>query len=152
MKLRTFLKRTWIPASAEAVFAWHAEGEALARLTPPWARTRIIERRGGIEPGARVVLELHLGPLRCRWVAEHRAWVPGREFTDVQLSGPFAYWHHTHRFIPYGRDECLLEDEVRYALPFGWLADRLAGWYVRRQLERLFDFRHQVTLAVFNGG
>ncbi len=149
MKLRTFLKRTRIAAPAEAVFAWHAEPEALARLTPPWGRARIVERSGGIEPGARVVLEIRFGPFRRRWVAEHREWIPGREFSDVQLSGPFAYWHHTHRFLPYGRDECILEDEIRYALPFGWLGELLAGWYVRRQLERLFAFRHRATVSAF---
>jgi ligand-binding SRPBCC domain-containing protein len=149
MKLRTFRKRTPIPASAEAVFAWHAAPDALERLTPPWTRARVIARSGGIEPGARVVLELRLGPLRRRWVAEHRDWVPGREFTDVQLVGPFAYWHHTHRFLPHGREACILEDEIRYALPLGWLGEWLAGGYVRRQLERLFAFRHQVTRAAF---
>jgi ligand-binding SRPBCC domain-containing protein len=151
VRLRTFLKRTRIPASAEAVFAWHAAPDALQRLTPPWTRVRVVTRSGGIEPGARVLLEISFGPLRLRWLAEHRDWIPGREFTDVQLAGPFACWHHTHRFLPYGRDECILEDEVRYALPLGRLGDWLAGWYVRRQLERLFAFRHRVTLSAFDG-
>lgn len=150
----TFLKRTRIAAAAEAVFAWHAEPGALERLTPPWEPVRVVERSGGIEPGARVVLEMRLGPLRRRWVAQHTAWEPGRWFRDVQVSGPFARWEHTHRFIPIvggPGDEaaCWLEDEVHYALPLGWLGRLLAGWYVRRKLERLFAYRHRVTAAAF---
>jgi ligand-binding SRPBCC domain-containing protein len=144
-----FIQRTRIPASAEHVFAWHAEPEALARLTPPWERVRVVERTGGLEPGARVVLEMSRGPLRLRWVAEHTAWVPGREFTDVQRSGPFAFWEHTHRFVPDGAAACWLEDEVHYRLRGGRVAHWLAGWYVRRKLRRLFAFRHQVTRSAF---
>ena len=49
-----FLKRTRIPASAEAVYAWHTEPGALERLTPPWERAQVIEPTGGIEePGSR---------------------------------------------------------------------------------------------------
>lgn len=171
MKPETFIYRTRIPAPAERVFAWHAEPEALERLTPPRERVRVVERTGGLEPGARVVLEIRLGPLRRRWLAEHTAWIPGREFTDVQRSGPFAFWEHTHRFIPVSPEEsaaavargdsaeapgtaseaaaCWLEDQVRYRLPGGWLAHLLFGWYVRRRLRRLFAFRHRVALAAF---
>lgn len=171
METQTFLYRTRIPAPAGRVFAWHAEAAVLERLTPPWAHVRLLERAGGLEPGARVVLEMRLGPLRRRWVAEHTAWIPGREFTDVQRFGPFAFWEHTHRFIPIpagdsaaaavpgpGVDEsgaesespaCWLEDLVRYRLPGGRLAQLFFGWYVRRTLRRLFAFRHQLTLAAF---
>lgn len=171
MKPELFLYRTRIPASADRVFAWHAEPGTLERLTPPWERVRVLERTGGLEPGARVVLEMWLGPLRRYWVAEHTAWLPGREFTDVQRAGPFAFWEHTHRFIPIPavdgasdapRDQaagapvtasdaaaCWLEDEVRYRLPGGRVAHLLFSWYVRRKLGRLFSFRHAVTRTAF---
>jgi ligand-binding SRPBCC domain-containing protein len=34
---------------------------------------------------------------------------------------------------------------VEYALPFGFLGRWFGGWFVRRKLERLFRFRHEVT-------
>jgi hypothetical protein len=34
---------------------------------------------------------------------------------------------------------------VEYALPFGALGRWLGGWYVRRKLEKLFEYRHDVT-------
>lgn len=147
MAERRFSKRTRIRASAAALYRWHAESGALERLTPPCERLRIVSRTGGIEDGARV--SFRIGPLGLLWVAEHRDNIPGRQFRDVQIRGPFRRWEHLHRFLADGPDACYLLDEVIYELPFGWLGDRLAGNFVRRKLERLFDWRHQVTLQAF---
>lgn len=84
------------------MFAWHARAGAFERLTPPWESVRIIEREGGIEDGARAVLEMRVGPVPVRWTARHLDGVPGRQFVDEQEGGPFAEWRHTHRFLPSG--------------------------------------------------
>ena len=86
MMRRTFERRTRLEAPAEEVFGWHARPGALERLSPPWDPPVVESRTGGIEDaGARVVLRV--GPLRQRWVAEHYAAVPGREFRD-RRTGP----------------------------------------------------------------
>src|SRR6478736_6693132 len=110
-----FVRRSRIAAPAEAVFRWHERPGAFERLTPPWEAVRVVERRGGIEDGARIVLRMGPGPLGMRWVAEHRDFIAGEQFRDVQTSGPFAHWVHTHRIEPDGRDACWLEDRVEYA-------------------------------------
>jgi len=146
-KMRTvmFIRRTRIDAPAAEVYAWHSLPGALEQLTPPSEHVRIIERTGGIERGARVVLQIGRWPFRRRWVAEHGDFEEGRFFSDAQVSGPFARWTHTHIFEPDGPSACFLEDRVEYALPFGALGRWFAGWYVRRKLARLFEYRHGVT-------
>jgi uncharacterized protein len=145
MVVREFVRRTALPHPAERVFAWHARPGALERLTPPFAPARVVERSGGIEPGGRVVLRLPVGPIGITWVAEHRDLEPGRLFRDVQVSGPFARWEHTHRFVPDGPDRSLLEDAVSYALPGGVLGDTVGDGTVRQLLGPMFDYRHRVT-------
>jgi ligand-binding SRPBCC domain-containing protein len=145
MKTETFVRRSRIRAPAAEVFAWHGLPDALERLTPPGERVKVIERTGGIKRGARVVLRFGRWPFLRRWIAEHTDYEEGRYFSDVQVSGPFAYWKHTHSFEPDGSDACFLEDRVEYALPFGVLGRRIAGRYVRRKLDKLFEFRHEVT-------
>ena len=86
-------------------------------------------------------------PFRLRWVAEHQDYEEGRYFSDVQISGPFAYWKHTHTFEPDGPASCILEDKVEYALPFGFLGRWFAGRLVRKRLEKLFEYRHRATTA-----
>ncbi len=145
MKTGTFVRRSRIDAPAAEVYAWHALPGALERLTPPGENVKVIEKTGGIERGARIVLQFGRWPFRWRWVAEHQDYEEGRYFSDVQVSGPFAYWKHTHRFEPDGPLACFLEDRVEYALPFGVLGRWSAGWYVRRKLAKLFEYRHNVT-------
>ena len=145
MAERVFVRKSELPHPAASVFAWHARPGALERLIPPWSKARVVARHGGIENGARVELRMPVGPMSVRWLAEHRNYVGGREFTDVQVDGPFALWEHTHRVIPAGSDSCVLEDTIRYKLPVGLLGDVFGGGFVRSELERTFAFRHRTT-------
>src|ERR1041385_7133966 len=95
-------RRTALPVSPEEAFAWHVRPGALERLIPPWHRVRVLGRTGGVANGAQVVLLVRAGPLAIRWTAEHRDVEPGRGFTDIQVSGPFDRWVHTHRVDPDG--------------------------------------------------
>ena len=145
MKTEIFIHRSRIEAPAADVYAWHAQPDALEQLTPPGEHIEVIERTGGIERGARVVLRFGRWPFRRRWVAVHQDYEEGRYFSDVQVSGPFAYWKHTHTFEPDGPASCTLEDKVEYALPFGLLGRWIAGSFVRHKLEKMFEHRHTVT-------
>jgi len=141
-----FLARCRIQASAEDLFRWHAEPGALERLTPPWEPLEVEERTPGIHAGDRGVLRVRIGPFRVRWVFEHRDFIQDRQFRDVQISGPFRRWEHTHRFTPEGSGVCILEDRIVYELPFGKLGNFLGGWFVRRKLKKVFAYRHRVTV------
>lgn len=146
MKARDFVRRTRLEAPAAAVFRWHARPGALQRLSPPWEAVDILARSGdGITDGARVTLAIHVGPFRLRWVAVHCDYLADRQFRDVQVTGPFALWEHTHRMQPDGPAACYLEDHVRYALPLSSLTHKLAGPFLRRKLDRLFAYRHRIT-------
>jgi ligand-binding SRPBCC domain-containing protein len=141
-----FVFRSLMPASADAIYAWHARPDALTRLTPPWESARVVEHTGRIDqPGARVKIELRIGPFTQTWMAEHTASQAGRMFRDVMISGPFRRWEHTHLFMPEGENTSWLEDRVEYEFPLGWLGKLVGGLYTRRRLTRLFEWRHRVT-------
>jgi ligand-binding SRPBCC domain-containing protein len=140
-----FVAASRIEASAEELFCWHAEPGALERLTPPWEKIEIIERARGIRDGDRGAMWVYMGPLRLRWGFEHRDYIEGRQFRDVQNSGPFRRWEHTHLFTPESAEACRLEDRIEYELPLGALGNFFGGWLVRRKLARLFAYRHRVT-------
>ena len=141
-----FVRRVWIDAPAEEVFAWHAGPGAFDRLTPPWLRVDVVERTGGVEEGAQTVLLVPMGPFRKRWTLVRQDCVDGRQFCDVQVEGPFRLWKHTHRVVPEGNRRCYLEDRVEYALPLGPAGRLLGGRVVRGKLNRLFDHRHRVLV------
>jgi len=143
--LHVFRKVSRLPHAAGAVYDWHARRGAFNRLAPPWDAVVLVEHTGGIEDGARAVLELRIGPVPVTWVAEHRDNLPGRQFTDVQIEGPFARWEHSHRFDPIDEGSSELEDRIEYALPLDSVHSALSHGLVESKLERAFAFRHRVT-------
>lgn len=145
MRPEQFRAVTHLPVSAEEAFAWHTRPGALARLLPPWQAVRLVSHSGGIAPGARVELQMRVGPIPLHWIVEHGPLVEGRQFCDRQVRGPFARWFHTHRFQPLGPADCELDDTIDYVLPVGPVGRRVLGLYVVRQLRRTFAYRHAVT-------
>lgn len=149
MNRLSFVAATRIPASAQDVFDWHEAPGAFERLTPPWERVRVLLHEGGIRDGARVSLLVGPAPFSLRWDLEHRDYHHGHSFTDLQLRGPFRHWRHVHRMTPQGPQACLLEDTIEYELPLGAIGRLVGGPLVRRKLERLFAYRHDVTRQAF---
>ncbi|HSG47393.1 MAG TPA: SRPBCC family protein, partial [Longimicrobiales bacterium] len=142
-----FSYRTELPGHpVDDVFAWHERPGALERLTPPWGDVEVVHKEGGIRDGARVVLDIRHGPASFRWELRHEDFVPGRQFRDVQVSGPLKSWVHTHRFTPDGQGGTILEDEIRLEPPLGPAGRALAPGFIENELERLFYFRHRRLL------
>ncbi len=149
--MANYKKETRISASAEVVFGFHEAPEAFERLQPPWQTVDIIQPPASLAVGTRVVLRMKVGPFWQRVVAEHKEYEPGHLFADEMLEGPFAYWYHRHIVTPVAPDACTLTDDITYRLPLGALGRIFGDWYARRELERLFTYRHDVTRQACEG-
>lgn len=147
-----FKKESVIHASAERVFAFHETPDAFERLQPPWQETEIVQAPSSLEVGTRVELRAKVGPIWQTMVAEHVEYEPGRMFADRLVKGPFSKWLHRHIITPRGPNECLLTDDIEYELPLGPLGRLFGGRFARRNLERLFEYRHQVTREACENG
>lgn len=132
-----------IDVSPQEVFQWHTRPEALRRLIPPWSRVDVLSHEG-VQVGERTRLRINVGPFSMKWTAEHTERVENSHFADRQRRGPFRLWEHVHRVSP-EESGCQLADEIRYAMPFGMLADALVGRIVRRRLTRQFAYRHRTA-------
>jgi uncharacterized protein (TIGR01777 family) len=139
--VHTVERTSSLPVSADDAFTWHLRPGAFERLLPPWERVEVVERSGPMEDGAWVVLRLQRGPISFRWVARHRDFVPGRQFVDDQVQGPFASWVHLHRFEPDGTDTSWMTDRVEFTPPLGPLGTAGAG-LIARPIERMLAYRH----------
>lgn len=146
-----FKKESRFDASAKRVFAFHEAPDAFERLQPPWQRSEIVQPPTSLEVGTQVIMRVKVGPLWQTIEAEHVEYEPGHMFADRMNRGPFAYWLHRHIVTPDGDDACTLTDDITYALPLGALGRTFGGWFARRQLERLFEYRHAVTREACEG-
>jgi ligand-binding SRPBCC domain-containing protein len=135
----------WLPASRDAVFSFFADARNLERLTPPWLHFRIltagpIDMRTGAHIDYRILL--HGIPLRWQSVISH--WDPPRQFIDEQISGPYRRWVHTHTFEPENGGT-----RVSDAVEFDVIASWLTGWFVMRDLRKIFAYRHETLIRIF---
>ena len=140
----TFVKESVFPTSVEELFAFHERPEAFELLQPPWDRVEVVRPPAGLEVGTHVEARVGVGPLRFAVVAEHVAYEKNVRFEDVMLEGPFAHWHHRHLFREH-EDGAVLRDEIEYAPPLGFLGRLVDPLLIRPRLERMFDYRHEVT-------
>ncbi len=150
--IRTLERTQVVPASLEEVFAFFAEARNLERITPPLLRFRVLTP-GPIEmrAGARIDYRLRLHGLPIRWRTLIERWEPGVMFVDRQLSGPYRLWVHTHTFAEHEHGT-LVGDSVRYQLPLGPIGDAAHAVIVRRDLQKIFDFRRDAVLRLFGPG
>lgn len=94
-----FSRKFRVPASIERVGRFHQDANSLRVLSPP----PIIVQFHQVEPlaeGSISDFTLWLGPIPIHWIAIHSEVDPLKGFIDTQLSGPFTFWKHQHRYYP----------------------------------------------------
>lgn len=129
----------------EAMFEFFARAQNLQRLTPPWVGFELLTPEPiEMRVGARIDYRLHVHRVPVRWSSRIDEWEPGRSFVDRQLHGPYALWHHRHAFEREG-EGTIARDQIDYAMPFGRLGELAHPLFVRRDLQRIFDYRHQAV-------
>ncbi len=141
----SFVLRSPMPVSSQALFDWHTQPSAFERLNPPFDPVQILSRSGGLEVGSKTEVQVTLGPIPLRWTAEHTAYEPPAFFVDEQKGGPFAQWRHTHRFLPVDENQSILEDDIQYELPMGAAGALVAGHFTANKVEAAFRYRHALT-------
>jgi ligand-binding SRPBCC domain-containing protein len=148
VRIYTLQREQVVPLAPAAAFEFFSDAFNLEAITPPWLHFRVLtDGPIAMRPGTLIEYRLRLHALPLRWLTRIEAWDPGRGFADVQVRGPYRLWHHTHRFEA-DATGTTMRDVVRYALPLGALGRLARALLVRRDLERIFDFRRDAVAAL----
>jgi ligand-binding SRPBCC domain-containing protein len=142
-----FVKTSEFAVPAAALWAFHERPDAFVQLAPPWQDMEVIDPPQSLAVGTIVRLRVRPRPFPF-WQtveAEHIAYEAGHMFADRMNKGPFASWVHHHIVEPKGDNASTLTDSIEYELPLGAVGRRLGSGIARRQLEKLFAYRHDVT-------
>ena len=140
-----FVKQSVIRATPERVFQFHQQPDALTLLTPPWERAEVIQPANISDVGSRAIVQIDvLGLFKKKWIAEHTVYDPPNQFEDIQIEGPFKSWRHRH-IVERHPDGAVLRDEITYEPPFGFIGRLVSPLFVERRLQKVFDYRHEVT-------
>lgn len=145
MNVHRLQRQQYVDRPLADVFDFFAEAHNLERITPPWLSFTVLTP-GPIEMrvGALIDYRLRVHGVPLRWTSRIEDWEPGRSFVDRQLRGPYGLWHHRHTFAAAG-EGTVVRDQVDYAMPFAALGDLAHRLFVRRDLERIFSYRHEAV-------
>lgn len=149
----TLHRETTISTSLEKAWAFICNPANLNLITPEDMRFEIrsnlpARMYEGMLVEYRVKLPL-IG--RQSWLSELKHIQEGRSFVDEQKIGPYRLWYHYHgveqdpggvRFI----------DHVTYEVPFGIIGRLVHVFFIRRTLERIFDYREQQLKKLLSAG
>ncbi|HEV3152915.1 MAG TPA: TIGR01777 family oxidoreductase [Candidatus Baltobacteraceae bacterium] len=139
--LRVFEDEQFVPLSAEQTFPFFAKAENLRSITPPSLRFTIRNSPVQMRQGTLISYRLRVRGVPMRWKTMIAQWNPPHGFDDVQLRGPYALWHHEHRFEPVSGG-VKMTDRVTYALPHFPLGNAVLP-LVRRDVAQIFAYRRK---------
>jgi ligand-binding SRPBCC domain-containing protein len=133
------------------VFAFFADAHNLERITPPFLKFEVLTQGAIVmRPGALIDYRLRLRGVPLNWRTEITSWDPPRQFTDVQLRGPYRQWDHTHTFD----DEdggTMARDRVLYRLPGPDVFTRVVNAVmVAPDTRTIFTYRHAALEDAFD--
>ena len=131
--------------SAAEAYAWHMRRGAFERLAPPWEEPRVISPFAPPAVGGTVELHVPVLPgVQMVWLSDFAEVREGERFRDIQRTGPFDFFDHTHRFEAKGEHASVMEDRILYVLPGGFAGDLFGSSMVRKKLAATFGYRHRV--------
>ena len=137
---------TWVDRPRDQVFPFFADAANLGILTPPWLRFSIRTALPiCMEAGREIAYRISLRGLPLWWTSRIVRYEPPELFADEQLRGPYRSWMHVHYFDE-DRGGTLLRDEVDCDVYAGWLV----GGFVVGDLRRIFAYRHNALLRIFD--
>ena len=149
-KIYTLRQEQWISRPIGEVFAFFSDAHNLEAITPPWLGFRILSTSSdSITEGTEIRYRLKLHGIPVQWRTEICRWNPPHRFVDVQRSGPYKLWHHTHTFEAHG-DRTRMIDVVRNTLPFGVLGRMVHALKVRGDVQRIFAYRSKCIDEFFS--
>lgn len=146
MRTNRLVSEIVLAAPRAEVFAFFADAENLASLTPDLLRFRILTPVPiEIRRGTRIDYRLRIRGVPIRWRSEITHWLPPWRFVDRQLRGPYRLWIHEHEFEERdGGTAC--RDRVTWAAPGGGILERR---FVGPDLARIFAFRRAELVRRF---
>ncbi len=149
MRVYTLHAEQTVPRTLDEVFSFFDRPENLEELTPKSLSFQILTPKPLVmAKGLLIDYTIRIWGVPLHWRTLITAYDAPHRFVDEQLKGPYAFWHHTHTFTEVDGG-VKIEDDVRYAMPFGWLGQFVHAIYVQRDVQRIFNHRKQIIDELF---
>jgi len=140
----------WVPQPLDKTFEFFKEAKNLEKLTPDFLEFKVLKQSTqSIQEGTTLDYRLKLHGIPIGWRSKITDWEPNEKFSDIQLKGPYGYWRHTHEFEN-KNGGTLIRDRISYKPPFGAAGDLLAGYFIKKDLKAIFNYRCKTIDSIFS--
>ena len=149
MKTFEISTKQYINKPLEVVFEFFSKPEYLEMITPASLSFNILTPTPiKMGKGSLIDYTIRLFGIPIHWRTLISDYEPPFRFVDQQIKGPYTFWHHTHTFQSVDGGVEII-DKVIYSLPMGWLGTLAHSIWVRKDLEKIFDYRKNVIQNYF---
>ncbi len=124
----------------------------LAKITPKDMAFTVLTEHKNEKIFEGMIIDYTVSPLLgipLKWKTRITEVIPNKSFTDFQEKGPYKLWKHYHEFIA-NEKGVLMKDKVDYELPMGFLGNIAHALFVKKKLEKIFNYRFQILENLFN--
>ena len=139
-----------LPISRETLWSFVSVPQNLNQITPPDLAFKIKgEPPEKAYPGLLLQYEVKVPLLGWTpWLTEIKYVNEGFSFMDEQRVGPYKLWLHTHTLkdVESGTE---MTDEIRYLVPFGIFGEFANLLFVRRSLNKVFEYRKRKLVEIY---
>ena len=150
MKLYQLRTKQELPISLEKAWKFFSDPKNLKDITPNEMNFNIISgAHKSIYAGQ--IIQYKVSPvlgINLKWVTEITHVKENEYFVDEQRFGPYSLWHHKH-FFKKINGGILMEDIVDYKIPYGLIGQFAHVIFVKKKLEKIFNYRHTKLEKLF---
>ena len=151
MRVYTLNKKQIVSKNILEVFDFFSKPENLSIITPKKLDFKILTPIPiKMKEGALIDYTIKVMAIPLRWKTLITTYEPPHLFIDQQLKGPYSMWHHTHTFKKINDTDTMIEDTVRYSLPYSFIGVLAHFLFVKKDLNNIFMYRNKKIDEIFN--
>jgi len=151
MKIYEKRWQTIVPGKMDEVWDFFSNPANLQKITPQEMNFEVLTNLRDISMYPGMLIRYKVSPIaniRMNWVTEITSVQPHEYFIDEQRFGPYALWHHEHRFEE-THDGIQMSDILHYGVPLGILGQMVNGIMISQRIDHIFEYRQDVIKEIF---
>lgn len=150
MKLYQLHAKQALPISMEQAWDFLSDPKNLKVITPDHMGFKILSGADRAMYQGQIIQYIvkPFPGISTKWVTEITHVKEGEYFVDEQRFGPYTLWHHKH-FIKKIDGGVEMEDLIDYKIPFGILGQLTQPLLVKKQLNKIFQYRESKLEELF---
>lgn len=139
-----------LPVSLNEAWEFFSSPANLEKITPGHMKFEITSGKPDLMYAGQII-SYRVSPfpgITTNWVTEITQVQSPVYFVDEQCLGPYAMWHHEHRFEK-TNNGTRMTDKITYKLPLGFIGHLAHTLFVGKQLRNIFEYRYQMLQVFF---